>query len=117
MIWLKAGIVIAVILVIGVGLLYERKRAYNEGVSAERLSWQEDRNRMLLKHITDFKAETQRRNEIEEGLLAQLTDKEQVITSLDAALEQEKTDAKNDPPGTCRAAMPRRLRDQLNDIN
>jgi hypothetical protein len=117
MIWLK---ICGVVALIGAAIgfyTYERTRAYNEGVTYERLVWQQRQAAALNKSIADFKAETARRNDIEKGLLAQLVDRDKALADVETALQQEKTDATPPTGGPCRPAVPRRVRDALDAIH
>lgn len=96
--------------------VYDRGRAYNEGVTAERLAWEERRVRDLAKAAADRKAAEDKIAQIEKEYLAKQVNTSIAIAGLEAALAEEKANDQNHPACKCIPLVPKRVRDELEKL-
>lgn len=95
--------------------VYAITRARADGITQERIVWQERQIRAIQQAEADRKAAQAKINEIEDRYLATRKNNEAKLAELEAALEAERSaNEKADP--ACPPAISRRLRDSLAPI-
>jgi biopolymer transport protein ExbB/TolQ len=107
--WLKAGLVVALLLAAFAWHQYDRHAAYIEGAQSERILWEEARRKAIAEAETAKMKAQAEINRIELDHLQQQAKTQIEMADLEKALDDEK----NTPAPACGPVLSRRLRDAI----